>query len=606
MINELVERIVDDPPAAWEAWCRQQPAGDEPSPRAFGSATVLTQLSYRALVDRDSALADFPWQHQALFDWWQPMTADDLDPEAIGLLSQHALPLAYRQALGQVYTPATLVTLMLDRVGYCGAVILEQRLLDPACGAGAFLLSALERLIDASQAEGCDRRDCWRQAQRGLIGFDRDPIAIALAELAIVARLAKRCPLDTYASQSPLQLAVTDALSLDDPDARTAALKRRQSFEGEGFDYVIANPPYGKLPSARLSDEQRQRFGATMYGHPNLYGLFFQAGVEWLNDQGQLAFLTPTSMVSGKYFSKLRQFLIASLDLTGFDVFSDRSGIFTDVLQQVMISYGVRRSGQSPTVVIREFSATNIPSHELHPPASAVLLDQRFDSAFFVSADPLAHQLLARLLGGRPLSELGYQISTGTIVWNRLEALLSDTLSDDVAPLCWSQGIRPFAFRGLGNRAGRHQGITVTPRSAPLMVSGDALLVKRLTAREEPRRLVACRLPVDLRPRWCAENHVNVIRQIEPSDVPLDALLGLLNSRLFEYVFRALNGNTQVSATELRQLPIIRHQSFERLVAISQALQADPTRSRDTLDDCVDQLYQLTSAESTALRRALP
>jgi adenine-specific DNA-methyltransferase len=54
------------------------------------------------------------------------------------------------------------------------------------------------------------------------------------------------------------------------------------------------------------------------------------------------------------------------------------------------------------------------------------------------------------------------------------------------------------------------------------------------------------------------ENHVNFIHRVngELATTEAEALAALLNSSLFDAYFRISNGNTQVSATELRALPL--------------------------------------------------
>ena len=58
------------------------------------------------------------------------------------------------------------------------------------------------------------------------------------------------------------------------------------------FDLVIGNPPYGRVS---LTPEQRARFGRSLYGHANLYGVFTDAPLRWSKVSGKVAFLTPTS-----------------------------------------------------------------------------------------------------------------------------------------------------------------------------------------------------------------------------------------------------------------------------------------------------------------------
>jgi adenine-specific DNA-methyltransferase len=146
------------------------------------------------------------------------------------------------------------------------------------------------------------------------------------------------------------------------------------------------------------------------------------------------------------------------------------------------------------------------------------------------------------------------------------------------------------------------------PKTQRLVSYGDALLVKRMTAKEEPRRLVACRLPDELAEGECgyfAENHVNLVRSRPgQTNVDLNAILGLLNSRLFDFIFRSLNGNTQVSATELELLPIAIGPELDAIAELAATLTASGGRdhmAQVRLDELVFRLYELDDDEIVLL-----
>jgi adenine-specific DNA-methyltransferase len=444
-------------------------------------------------------------------------------------------------------------------------------------------------------------------------------MAILLAEAGIGALILRRLNGEPLPADLPaLHLYVTDSLERDALDvlerAEVSAIKRAEGAWSAGFDVVVANPPYAKHPSRLLSEVQRQRFSATTYGHPNLYGLFLQIGLELLADGGRLSFINPKSFASGLYFRNLRRFITERLAIEQIDSFSSRTGLFDGVLQEVVILSGIRRAPSSlGHVTLSEHAGppSGCPERSIVVDRASVQLGDAFDRAFFISADPLAHRLLdAMRKRGRPLAELGVRASTGTIVWNRERALIEDGPAESVRPLIWGNGIRPFRFVGLGNRQGAATHVRVTERTRGLLVHGDALLVKRMTAKEERRRLVACRVPAELSRAegYFAENHVNVLRPAETAPIDLDALVGLLNSSLFDYVFRALNGNTQVSATELEMLPVALGEPLEVIAQIARqlsegALDEDLWRA---LDMAVADLYGLAEDDCALLLPEFP
>lgn len=619
----------------WLETAHGELAGDV-AREAFSSEAAFAAAA-RAVLDarlegRATELsAAFPHIYQPpLFAWYRPSPElmeplaefvrahDQADPtELLGWLYQFSIAEHVRKRLGHFYTSREIVSSMLDGVGFTGPACLAGRLIDPACGAGAFLIEATRRVLAEAEAESLSSTETCDAVQRSIHGLDQNPLGVLLTEAALALLLAPYIVhLPEGAGLKPLQLHVTDSLRTGelraDADADVAEdIKARAGDYEHGFDFVVANPPYAKLPSRLMTAEQLRRFSATTYGHPNLYGLFLQVGVELLADSGRLAFINPKSFVSGLYFRNLRQYLEREVDLQRFDSFEKRTGLFDGVLQEVVILTAEKRSDRVDQIELREFTDApdKPPARRTRVPRGSVLLGKEFDHAFFIEPNPVTHLVLAKMsANASPLCELGVEAVTGTIVWNRLKPHIRDEPSEGALPLIWGNGIRLFRFTGLGNRAGEGSHMALVPKTLGIVSYGEALLIKRMTSKEEPRRLVACRLPDELAGSnrgYFAENHVNIVRaKLGGTKVDLDGVLGLLNSRLFDFIFRALNGNTQVSATELELLPVVVGPVLNEIAEEARRLTAsggtDET-AQAQLDELVYRLYDLDHEEVAEL-----
>ena len=86
----------------------------------------------------------------------RPPSTDDSDGDLFKPLYQDLFPRSLRHQLGEYYTPDWLARHVLDQVGYEGQP--GQRLLDPACGSGTFLVMALRRWRRQQERERGDRR----------------------------------------------------------------------------------------------------------------------------------------------------------------------------------------------------------------------------------------------------------------------------------------------------------------------------------------------------------------------------------------------------------------------------------------------------------------
>jgi adenine-specific DNA-methyltransferase len=121
------------------------------------------------------------------------------------------------------------------------------------------------------------------------------------------------------------------------------------------------------------------------------------------------------------------------------------------------------------------------------------------------------------------------------------------------------------------------------------------VLLKRFTAKEERRRLVAGIFErTDSYSPWIAvENHVNYVCK-PAGELARDEAFGLaalLNSALYDRFFRAISGNTQVNAAEIRCLPLPRWPTLRR---IGRQVEAHATREPQQVQAIVSELLGVT------------
>ncbi|UVC30404.1 Eco57I restriction-modification methylase domain-containing protein [Pantoea sp. SOD02] len=110
-------------------------------------------------------------------------------------LYQGLVPGKLRQSLGEFYTPDWLVDFTLNKVS--SPDIMNQRVLDPTCGSGAFLLAVIRKKRQIAKSKKLSAKETLNLLCESVWGFDLNPLAVQTARvnfLIEVADLLTECP----------------------------------------------------------------------------------------------------------------------------------------------------------------------------------------------------------------------------------------------------------------------------------------------------------------------------------------------------------------------------------------------------------------------------
>ena len=492
---------------------------------------------------------------------------------AIGALYTGTMPADRRSKLGAYYTPPALCERLLDIATEAGVDWSTARVLDPACGGGAFLAPVARRMV-ASMAE-TDRADALENIESRLYGIELDPFAAWLSQVFLDATLID---LKVVTNKMPsISIRVANALEID--------------YEGHGFDVVVGNPPYGRTS---LLPQQRRKFGRSLYGHANLYGLFTDLALRYTKMGGLVAYVTPTSFLSGAYFKALRRLLGQEAPLVGIDFIAKRKGVFADVLQETALT--LYKRGARPEQGEVRFTSVNADGSVETTPPSPFNLPENPERPWLIPRSDAQAALLNRVNGLRHrLADYGYAVNTGPLVWNRHRDGLSATAGEGKLPLIWAESVRfdgVFDFRA--DQRAHQPYFRPKPGQEWLIARGPCILLQRTTAKEQNRRLVAAELPAEFDAKHggvVVENHLNVIRPCNGQpEISTGVVAALLNSNLVDQIFRCINGSVAVSAYELEALPLPPPRTMDRLEEMVRQ-----GANRQTLEREIERLYGVTT-----------
>ena len=459
----------------------------------------------------------------------------------------------HRKNHGLYLTPVAVADFMAAQVNVKGDSI---RVLDPAAGAGILLCALVEAF--AARPKPPHRIE--------LVAYEIDP------QLAVI--LGKVLEhLEAWGAQRRIEICVQVVCRdfvLEHADAlRNAAGLLPLLVDSNTFDVVIANPPYFKLNKA---DPRAQAAAGVVHGQPNIYGLFMAVGAALLRQGGELVFITPRSYASGPYFRLLRERFFDAIRPELVHVFGSRRDPFNRdaVLQENVILKGVHQEGWLRRESAEQMTiSSSVGVFDLDTPEQrSVRVDSVLDmgSREKILRLPVndAEDDITRLVESWPgsLRAYGLQISTGPVVPFRVREFIDKAgkVPGSHVPLLWMNNIQPMQVTWP---IGRHKPEYIKHVSATLVLlvpNRNYVLLRRFSAKEEARRLVAG--PYLARTSDTSmvgfENHLNYIYRPGGTLTEDEAfgIAALLSSPLLDTYFRISNGNTQVSATELRTMPL--------------------------------------------------
>lgn len=499
--------------------------------------------------------------------------AAQLDAETaayqIGLAYTGMLPANHRGTHGIYYTPPALTAHLISQATEAGVDWASARVLDPACGGGAFLTPVARQIIEA--LPGCSPRILIQNIAARIRGYDLDPFGAWLSQVALdaallsISRGADRC--------LPVLVTVCDSL--------------RRSPPRDRFDLVIGNPPYGRVT---LPAEDRARFKRSLYGHANLYGLFTDMALRQVKPGGVIAYVTPTSFLAGEYFKNLRALLGRDAPPATIDFVSIRKGVFDEVLQETLLA-AYRRGTAATAVTVHEITPAHGPTLDV---LTAGTMPMPLDPSqpWILPRTPRQAPLVKRLAGmSHQLADWGYTVSTGPLVWNRYKEQLAHKPGRNCRPLIWAEAVTSdgqFVFRAKKKNHAPY--FEIRRGDDWLIVDRPCVLLQRTTAKEQARRLIAAALPPEFVAKHggvVVENHLNMVRPItDAPPVLADVLAAFLNSAAADRAFRCVSGSVAVSAYELEALPLPSPEELDELRRL-----VDRGAGRDRIEAACARLY---------------
>ncbi|MFX0064305.1 MAG: Eco57I restriction-modification methylase domain-containing protein [Candidatus Hermodarchaeota archaeon] len=267
-----------------------------------------------------------------LFEFFLDYKINIKEPhQQIRLIKRRSL----KKRRGTFFTPASVVKYITKST--LKAFILDKKTFYPifctdiACGSGVFLIELLKTLFSSVPPEKLDYT-LLKSIVLSITGVDLSPLAIDLALTNLTLFLALKLPRETlFPLIKEVKLISGNALSpLHYKSESKFSLPMRFEWQKElenvflrsdGFHISVSNPPYvsfGLRKTQKLSKELQKFFRdhfTTFEYKGSTYGLFIEQNIHLLQEGGLMGYVVPDSFLLGKYFAKLRSFILTNTEI---------------------------------------------------------------------------------------------------------------------------------------------------------------------------------------------------------------------------------------------------------------------------------------------------
>ena len=216
------------------------------------------------------------------------------------------------------------------------------KVIDPACGSGAFLITAFEFLLNYNKYlddkifDLVGTSDLFSDRtkeilQNNIFGVDLNKESVEITKLSLWLKTA-----DKNKTLASLENNIKCGNSLiDDPEiAGDLAFNWEKEFPeifaNGGFDIVVGNPPYVLCQPSNTNEKILKfynNFEVSSY-KIDLYHLFFEKGIILSKNNGYISFITPNTYLVNKYNLKLREFILRNTQIK--EIINYKNIVFED------------------------------------------------------------------------------------------------------------------------------------------------------------------------------------------------------------------------------------------------------------------------------------
>ena len=265
---------------------------------------VCKDVDYEAIFEPHTVLDQILLPKKLIYtlnDFIEELGTYDLSKirsDVIGRVYEELIPDLERHRLGQYYTPPPIVELITEMCIRSP----NDKVLDPACGSGGFLVKAYHKLKDLKKKENpfADDAKLHEEILNQLYGVDINPFPAQLSSINLAVRNLK-------VASRHINLVVSDFFKV----------KPSLSVIPKDLDVVVTNPPYTRQEEMEYKDQIREEALTYSDGskieldaRAGIYAYFFTHSAKFLKNHGMMGQITSDTWLDVGFGEDLKRFFL--------------------------------------------------------------------------------------------------------------------------------------------------------------------------------------------------------------------------------------------------------------------------------------------------------
>lgn len=519
-----------------------------------------------------------------------------INGDIIGKIYEYHVSKEERKKLGQFYTPEPIINYIFDNI----PLKATDKLLDPACGSGGFLIKAYDKFSEQLPENEANKNTHKQIIENNLFGYDINPFSVHLTAMNLALK-------NIESKTDVINVLERDSLS-DNVEyffgqtMKTLNKKEKNTAENTSkFNVIVGNPPYFNLTQNIIKEKYDiQEFKEILTGVTNIASLFLKRYISLLEPSGYLGFVLPKSLTYLNSWEGIRKFILEQTEIVKiFDIHEAFEGV---LIEEIVLIVQKKPCDRPESVEVQY----TLPHKRDKIDKHMVSTNQLTSEMFSIYAFGLNQMIKEKVLNNsKTIKQISEPIFDGIPIQKYNYLFTDKRVCDDDLPILRGKNIGQFLLKGK---------IQYISRSCPAFDSYEAQVPRLLHPKIMGQRLIAQTgdhvkliATIDEDGNYLEVNTVSNIVLID-SSFNLKYVLGILNSKLASYYIYNFVFNRAVRTLDFgytEKLPIKKASKLEQqkiINLVDEVIKEDSDSEKskelkEKIDKEIYSIYGLTAQE---------